>query len=235
MPLYAIFLLVVAFLLGIVALGYGYCWDAIRIKRLSGASAQIGLRFRAKKDKRLTPSLPGFGLFHKGHDRYASNVMSGRLDGRKTLAFDYHYVTGQDGNRRRYEFSAVVVEGLVALEGLLIRPQRAADSVAGFFCFDDINFESAEFSREFFVGARDRRWAHDVIHPRMMEFLLEHRGFHIRLGDRHVIVYSTIRFAPSTFPRAIATAHGILDRLPKYVIAQQSEGLAPCENGKGES
>jgi hypothetical protein len=45
--------------------------------------------------------------------------------------------------------------------------------VAGFFGFDDIDFESSEFSSRFIVKSADKRFAYDVIHPRMMEFLLE--------------------------------------------------------------
>ena len=39
--------------------------------------------------------------------------------------------------------------------------------------FDDIDFESDEFSRKFYVQSSDRKFAYDVLHPRMMEFLLQ--------------------------------------------------------------
>ncbi|MCZ6810529.1 MAG: hypothetical protein O7D97_00875, partial [Planctomycetota bacterium] len=55
---------------------------------------------------------------------------------------------------------------------LLIRREGMFDKLAGAFGFDDIDFESAEFSKRFYVKSPDKRFAYDVIHPRMMEFLL---------------------------------------------------------------
>ena len=46
------------------------------------------------------------------------------------------------------------------------------DKIAGALGFHDINFESSEFSRKFHIKCADKKFAYDVIHPRMMEFLL---------------------------------------------------------------
>ena len=58
------------------------------------------------------------------------------------------------------------------MSDLLIRPEGMFDRLAGVFGFDDIDFESAEFSRGFHVKSPDKRFAYDVVHPRMMEFLM---------------------------------------------------------------
>ena len=58
-----------------------------------------------------------------------------------------------------------------------------------FFGFDDIDFESDEFSREFCVKAADRRWAFDVIHQATMEFLLAAPRFTIELAGPRVMAY----------------------------------------------
>ena len=59
---------------------------------------------------------------------------------------------------------------------LLIRPEGFFDKVAGAFGFDDIDFESEEFSRAFFVKSSDKRFAYDVLHPRMLELLMAERN-----------------------------------------------------------
>ena len=56
---------------------------------------------------------------------------------------------------------------------LLVRPEGLFDKLKGAIGFDDIDFESEEFSRKFYVQSSDKRFAYDVLHPRMMEFLLK--------------------------------------------------------------
>ena len=53
----------------------------------------------------------------------------------------------------------------------------------------DIELESEDFNRAFTVSCPDRKFASDVLHPRMMEFLLQHRALAFRFdqdscGDR---------------------------------------------------
>jgi len=75
-----------------------------------------------------------------------------------------------------YQFSYLIVHlPFASLPDLLIRPEGMSDKLAGAFGFDDIDFESAEFSRRFYVRSSDKRFSYDVVHPRMMEFLLTTR------------------------------------------------------------
>src|SRR5690606_4766878 len=55
---------------------------------------------------------------------------------------------------------------------LMIRAENLFDKIGAAMGFDDIDFESAEFSRKFMVKSSDKRFAYDVITPRMMEFLM---------------------------------------------------------------
>ena len=90
-----------------------------------------------------------------------------------------------------------------------------------FFGFNDIDFESAEFSRKFYVKAKDRRWAYDIIHQRMIEYLLEAPKFHIQLDSKDIMVWRNRRFSEQDFDDAFALIQDILDRLPNYVKKQQ--------------
>jgi hypothetical protein len=85
-------------------------------------------------------------------------------------------MTSRSGKSRRtttHEFSYVIVDlPYERLPTLFIRREGIFDAVAGAFGFDDIDFESAEFSKRFHVKSDDKRFAYDVIHPAMIEFLL---------------------------------------------------------------
>ena len=54
---------------------------------------------------------------------------------------------------------------------------------------DDIDFESAEFSTKFYVKNVDKKYAYDLIHPRMMEFLLRNPDLTADIGEEALIFH----------------------------------------------
>ena len=103
---------------------------------------------------------------------------------------------------------------------LFIRPESFLDKITEFVGYDDIDFESGEFSRKFYVKADDKRWAFDVIHQATMEFMLQMPSFHIELGNRHAIAYRKSRFDMNEFQVALGVLEGILNRFPEYLLRE---------------
>jgi len=62
-----------------------------------------------------------------------------------------------------YMLSALVIQSPLPLKLLYLRPENIFDRVTDFFGYDDIDFESVEYSRQFFVKAQDKRWAYDIL------------------------------------------------------------------------
>src|SRR5204862_1433100 len=90
--------------------------------------------------------------------------------------------SGKDERTTTYEFSYLLIRLPYGnVPDLLIRPEGFFDKLAAMIGFSDINFESAEFSRRFLVKSSDKKFAYDVIDPRMMDFLLATRPFPIDL------------------------------------------------------
>lgn len=67
---------------------------------------------------------------------------------------------------------AVATVGSLAMPGVEIRPESLRDRVAAAAGWDDLDFESVEFSRRFHVKSQDKRFAFELIDVRMMETLL---------------------------------------------------------------
>jgi len=199
-------------------------FSAKRRKELAAWAEGKGLAFRPGRDTGFDERYRTFGCLRRGHSRCAHNIVEGDWKGRRVTAFDYRYVTGSGKSRQTHHFSAIVLRSNVALKPLRIRSENVFDRVTEFFGLDDIDFESAEFSREFHVKSSDKRWAYDVLHQRTMEFLLSMPRFSIEFDDRHVIAWRNRRFDVETFESAIAIVEGILDRLPEYVVRQQGGG-----------
>jgi hypothetical protein len=205
-------------------------WSArMRDKRrqeMAGWAQANGLKFLPAKDHSVWLRYQAFKCLQRGENRYAYNIMLGTVGERVTCGFDYHYEThstNSKGQRQthHYHFSALVVDANLPLKPLFIRPEGFFDKVTEFVGFEDIDFESAEFSQKFFVKAPDRRWAFDVLHQKTMELMLAYPRFHIEFQGTQVIAYYNSKtFSPGEFSSALKVVTGILDLLPPGIIEE---------------
>jgi hypothetical protein len=175
------FLLIAGFIALIGFVAY-LSWKAEQRRRqeLADLAAELGLRFDPGKDSDHDDEYAQFEIFRRGHSRVAMNTLDGALDlfdqRCQVRCGDFRYkVTTSNGKTTTtttYNFSYLIVHPPWDTPPLLIRPEGLFDKIKGAFGFDDIDFESVEFSRKFYVKSSDKRFAYDVLHPRMMEFLL---------------------------------------------------------------
>lgn len=192
-----------------------------RRKALQAFALKHGLAFNSAKNKSVDSQFPTLKCFHKGHSRYGQNFITGTWEGRGFIGFDYHYTTGHGKNQSHHSFSCVMLSSNVLLKELFIRPEGFFDKVTEFFGYDDIDFESAEFSSKFYVKAPDKRWAYDVLHARTIEFLLNQPKFTIQFTTDCAMARLQRKFRPEQFLSAAEVLRGILDGLPNYVLEQQ--------------
>jgi hypothetical protein len=193
-----------------------------RLKELGDWAISNNLIFRPEKDRSFDSKYPNFTCLQKGDSRYAYNMMTGTLAGREFLGCDYHYGTGSGKSREEHYISLVIVKSPILLKPLLIRPENFSDKIAAFAGFDDIDLESAEFSNKFYVKSQDKKWAYDIIHPQMMEFLMASPEFSIQFDFLSVIIFRDTTFSSADFKAAVALINGIFERIPDYVIQNQN-------------
>lgn len=205
-----------------------------RTQELSAVAARLGWRFAPDRDTTLLAVGPPFEVFHRGHSRYAHNTMHGSLTllgaPCRALLGDYHYKTtsgaGKNRSTKTHRLSYLLVdsprlEGL----GLGLRPEGVFDKLSAAFGFDDIDFESAEFSRRFHVKSPDKRLAYDVFHPPMMEWLLETPGLTLQVAHGACLVWDgNRRWEPAEFHRALDWTQRFFDLWPEHVVASLPAG-----------
>ncbi|MEW6742277.1 MAG: hypothetical protein AB1486_05920 [Planctomycetota bacterium] len=138
---------------------------------------RLGLGFDPGKDRELAQRYAFLDKLRSGSDRYAFNVLSGTYQGHAVLAFDYHYEThstDSKGHRQTHHhyFSFFILRLPIPFPELAIGKESFFSKVAQAFGYDDIDFESHEFSRKFCVRSRDKKFAYDICHARMIEYLL---------------------------------------------------------------
>lgn len=212
---------------------FGHLAEKKRREELAALARSLGFRFDPGPDRGHDEEYGHFEIFRRGHSRVARNTLAGRLtvDDRlyRVVAGDFRYqVTSGSGKNRSthtYRFSYVIVELPFHPPDLLIRPEGMFDKLAGVFGFDDIDFESEEFSRKFYVKSSDKQFAYDVVHPRMMEFLL--KGLPAALDveqGRLCFADGHRRWTPEQFRRRLDYLERFLALWPEHLMVQLDGG-----------
>ncbi|HSM59213.1 MAG TPA: hypothetical protein VK849_00395 [Longimicrobiales bacterium] len=191
-------------------------------------AAELGLRFDGSRDPSYHRRY-AHGLFRRGRKRLAENTLHGTLSlGGRSCAVrmgDYRYTTGSGKNQRTHRLSYLVLHvPWVGTPDLLIRRERIGDKIGSGIGFDDIDFESEEFSRRFWVKASDRKHAYDVVHAGMMRFLLDGPQPHVEIVDDACLVLDgRDRWSPEEFRGWLAWAGAFFDLWPEHLTERYRE------------
>jgi hypothetical protein len=157
-----------------------------RVAGLTRWAQANGFAYHPRDPWNLDSRYHGLADIGRGHARYAFEVLT-RDAPVPAAVFQYHFKTWEtrtvtrNGRTRteRYEQTHwrryLVVEVGSVFPHLFLRAEGIFDRIAGFVGFDDIDFESEEFSKRYFCKSGDRQFAYAVIHPQMMEWLLTRR------------------------------------------------------------
>jgi len=185
-----IVLIFVLFVVVVIAAAiYGALAARKRREALSALAARLGLDFNPAEDYGLADRFEFLDQLAKGENRYARNVLSGTYQQNQVLAFDYHYEThstDSKGNRttEHHWFSFFILTLPALFPDLTIRRENFLTKIAEVFGYQDINFESAEFSKTFCVRSKDKKFAFDVCNAKMMEYLLANRDLSIEIENQ---------------------------------------------------
>ncbi len=194
-----------------------------RKKDLAALAARLGLRWSEKDSVGVASRLEAwFDDLRTGNNRYAYNVLSGRLGERDAYLFDHHYETystNSKGHRQTHHHhrSFVALRHDVDLGQVDLRPEGLFDKLKAAFGFDDIDFESSEFSSRFHVKASDRKLAYDIFHPPMIEYLLPLGDLRLTTAAGFLLARRGGVLKPPALEKTLHDALGFLDRLPRYL------------------
>jgi len=173
---------------GLIIAGLIYGAIAARKRReaMFQLATQLGLSYSSAKDRSLAGEYGFLNKLAQGSNRYASNVISGDYEGHKVLVFDYHYETHSTNSKgqrqtQHHHFSVFILNLPALFPEITITREGFLSKIAQAFGYDDIDFESHEFSKKFCVRSKDKKFAYDICHTRMMEFLLANDDLNIEI------------------------------------------------------
>jgi hypothetical protein len=220
-----ILILILFVVIAIAAAIYGAIAARKRRDEMFALAARLGLRFNPADDRELAAR---FGLLNRlaqGENRYAFNVLSGVYHQNEVLVFDYHYEThstDSKGNRQTHHhyFSVFILLLTVRFPELTITREGLFSKIAQAFGYDDIDFESAEFSRTFCVRSKDKRFAYDVCNAQMMDYLLANRDLNIEIESNTLALLFGKQLSADEIEFNFGRLLEIRSRLPDYLFTK---------------
>jgi len=216
-------IVVVLVIIGIGAI-YGLIQARKRREGLFELAQRLGLNFSAAEDHELADRYNFLKQLAKGENRYARNVLSGTYQQNQVLAFDYHYEThstDSKGNRttEHHWFSFFILTLPALFPDLTIRRENFLTKVAEVFGYQNIKFESAEFSKTFCVRSPDKKFAYDVCNAKMMEYLLANRDLNVEIENQVLALAFNHCLSVGQVGANLQRLAEIRSRLPDYLFS----------------
>lgn len=214
-----VWIIVVIVIVALVAY-YNYWRNKKRRQAFQTWAANHGFSYTAE-DNSVIGRFDGTP-FGQGDHRRAKNVVAGQYKGRPALAFDYSYQThstDSEGHRTTttHRFGVVSI-GLpcsvptlqVTREGLLQKLGRAVG-------IHDIELENEDFNRRFKVASKDKKFAYDVLHPRMMQMLMDADGPVWRIEQSDLLCWDEGRNSLDVIQARFGFLTTIAEQVPRFV------------------
>jgi hypothetical protein len=233
-----VFLLFILFVCVVGLVAYlGYVQARKRREAFAATAARHEWSY-TERDDSWTTRFQG-APFGQGDDRRAENILQGSYEGRPFVAFDYRYSTtstttdGQGHTQTHTEVHpySIVAMGVGAVfPALSVSPEGFFGRLVGRLTNKDIELESEDFNRAFTVTCPDRKFASDVLHPQMMEYLLTMPELAWHLQGDWIIAVHTGRHSVEEVDTKLAQIDGIVDKVPEFVwraVGRPATGSTP--------
>ena len=212
----------VVLVIAVISAFYGVIRARKRLEGLFELAQRLGLNFSAAEDYGLADRYGFLKQLAQGENRYARNVLSGTYQQNQVLAFDFHYETysqGKSGRQTHHHWFSFFILTLPAFfPDLTIRRENFLTKVAEAFGYQDIKFESAEFSQAFCVRSPDKKFAYDVCNAKMMEHLLANRDLSVEIENQVLALAFNTRLSVEQIEANLQRLVDIRSRLPEYLF-----------------
>ena len=84
--------------------------------------------------------------------------------------------------------------------------------------YDDIDFESHEFSRKYCVRSKNKNFAYDIFHPRMIDYLLDNNDLILEIDGPALAVGFNVRLRVDQIRLNYKRLQQICTLIPQYLF-----------------
>jgi hypothetical protein len=188
--------------------------EELRRRNLAALARKLRLQFSPKSDFKLAERFLFLTWLKRGDICYAYNVMYGHHLDYLVTVFDYTFSAG----KYNYYWSGFILEMKANFPDMIISRESLESHFAEGFGMPHIAFESAEFTRAFLVRSADKKFAFDVCHPRMMEYMLANKDLTVEIRGGNVAVLFQDWLRPEKIEFNLSRLVEIRKLLPHYLF-----------------
>ncbi|MBN2181570.1 MAG: DUF3137 domain-containing protein [Sedimentisphaerales bacterium] len=215
-------LIIIVFIGLFIVIGvFGYLSTLKRRQAMMALAAKLGLNFYYQKDWDIPRRYRFLDKLRQGRDRYAFNILTGNYRQNDVTIFDYHYKTGSGKDTHHHYLSFFLLSLPASFPELVIVKEGFFSKIGQALGYDDIDFESHEFSRKFCVRSKDKKFAYDVCNARMIEYLLSNTDLSIEIEDNILAISFNRRLSPEYIEPNLNRLIKIRELLPDYLFARR--------------
>ncbi|MCC2315789.1 DUF3137 domain-containing protein [Cellulomonas xiejunii] len=203
--------------IGVIGVAIGNAWQKRRHDKLATWARANGWDY-ARYDAALERIQTG-APFSTGDSHAAMEVMRRDWQGWPAVSFTYRWTTGS-GKDQSTHFAHVVALRLPAdLPRLDVTPEGVGARLRKLAGGKDLQLELEAFNREYRVVAADERTAHAVLHPRLMERLLQPHlvGRPWRIENTWLVTWEDGRTDVDQIAARLMTLTAVADAVPRHV------------------
>lgn len=230
----------------VLIIGFGIWIRVIwgnRVKRRRNKWIQLaaghGFQYSCEPNVKLPTLYSDFILFKQGVDKKAFNICLGEEKGYEITAFDYYYTvpSGKD-IIAKHHFSVFIFKSqlifkpIIILNNKMLRELDIFDAISSTISrgekaylsgTDVIYFESEEFNRKYYIKCDNKKYAYDIINPRMVQFLSDISDINIEVQDNSVLFYWNKVIPMSAIESYLTIAHDFFEMIPLYIKKESSK------------
>jgi hypothetical protein len=217
------FLIALIVIVIIVSLIFGSLAAKKRREEMLRLAQSLGLEYRPGNDYSFDEQFPFINKLCQGSNRYAFNIIWGQYHGHDVQVFDYHYETSSTDSKGRrkthhHYFSFFILQFNNSFPELIITHENWLSKAAQFFGYDDIDFESAEFSSRFCVRSPVKKFAYDICNARMIDYLLMNQDLDIEIEHCALTLFFSSRLTADQVAFNLDRLLAVRQLFPAYLF-----------------
>jgi len=188
--------------------------EAARRERLKGVGRKLGLDHRDEDESVPGPELGALPEFNRGRGRRATSILSGELEGRPALVFDWAYTTSSGNNQKRHRRTMVAFHRPNApFPEFRLSPESVFHKIGDALGRQDFDFENDdEFSGAYFLQGSDESAVRACFGRAVRRGFTRHPGWYVQADGAWITFWRMRRPAPDDLRAYVLEAAKLVSR-----------------------
>jgi hypothetical protein len=182
---------------------------------------------QGSEESRFIGVFSQFEPFGKGHSQEVSHLITGRKETIDWYFFDYTYKittsNGKSTSTTTYRNGMFAIRVPFLFPTMSLSQESFLHRVGEFFGSREVEFESDDFNRRYFVKSSDEKATYDLIHPQMMDYLMSIPVLNWQMSGPFLMIYQTRYLTADDIRSSMQIIEGFLQQIPGFL--QEDRGF----------